>query len=639
MVDLSIWDGGYARFEQAVVGPIHSYWREHDEARLGETAQVLSELDARVGGAHIVSATQVVTIIGWLLPRDGYRLRPRELARLNPGYRVRVDRFVRSELGRRARIFRAGFRVIATGAKELAPFRFRISNSHGQALLLPASNSDAQFQATYFPDLVLPSGQAAPSPPQGFVDSAVQTPLGEPRTPETWLAALVHRRPAELLEFVDSPHGQSIAPLVARFANTFPSESRWSDRFALVAFGTSARFTSDLQPASVTRFDAPPPASAAQTLAVPEFSIDGTITRYSAGSAVLPVPDPTWRTFDNVRIQDGGTLLADGSFVVYENSADPRRDFVSGQQYTVFGSRSHPDQALVRLKPAAADGVDEAILLSGRNDANWFHWLIEYLPRVLQVPESIPPTVPLLLSTRTPASGRAALETLTSRPVLTLDPALLHSVRRLHVVAPPVQVFDTTRVPWRDGLSFNPAPLLAMREAWGLGASSDPAGAKIFLSRTSRHRGLTNEHHLAAIAHKHGLTVRDPGGMPFEAQLDLFSHASLVVGASGAVMANYLMMSPGSRVLALTSTALRDFVLPAAIAELAGVEFTYVSGPTERPLSAFPTRNDWLQSDFSVDAKSFEAALVEVIGSRPTRGQTTPGHGSPGHTRLSSSMG
>jgi capsular polysaccharide biosynthesis protein len=125
--------------------------------------------------------------------------------------------------------------------------------------------------------------------------------------------------------------------------------------------------------------------------------------------------------------------------------------------------------------------------------------------------------------------------------------------------------------------------------------------------------------------HRHDLTpprhesarleLVDPSGLSWQEQIDLFSSSSLVVGASGAVMANYLLMAPGSRVLALTSDCLADFVLPAALAGISEVAFSYLTGPNESALEDHPSRTNWLHSSFSIRPKQFERALLREIAS------------------------
>lgn len=80
-------------------------------------------------------------------------------------------------------------------------------------------------------------------------------------------------------------------------------------------------------------------------------------------------------------------------------------------------------------------------------------------------------------------------------------------------------------------------------------------------------------------------------------------------------MANYLLMIPGSRVLALTSDSLADFVLPAALAGISEATFTYLSGPNESALEDHMARNSWLHSSFSIRPKQFERAVRHEIES------------------------
>ncbi|WP_158252846.1 DUF563 domain-containing protein [Cryobacterium sp. N21] len=338
----------------------------------------------------------------------------------------------------------------------------------------------------------------------------------------------------------------------------------------------------------------------------------GAVIKFVAGPTVMRQPSQKWLRYENAFVQDGGTLVVGDQLISYEAAADPCLDFVAGQWETVFGSRHHPDSALLRKREYADKVIPEGILLSGRNDSNWFHWLVEYLPRLTQISDNVGADVPVVVSSRTPETGIAALRSLTTREIVVLDAELAHKVDVIHVMAPPVQILDTTRVPWAQGLSMNPRPLHEMRAQLGV-TDLLPPTRRVFLQRQSAHRGLRNEAELTGIARRHGLEILDPSTMTWTEQLTMFSTTSLLVGASGAVMANYILMAPGSSILALTSEALGDFVLPAAIASAVGAHFSYVTGPTVIPLIECQTRNAWLHSDFTVDATDFEAALITAL--------------------------
>lgn len=604
----------YRAFEKAVVAPIHAFWLDADPAHLSQSASVLRALHEQVE-SHEASENMVVSFEGWLLPTGGFTLRVRQLRALNPGYRVRVQRYARPEVGQRGFRPRPGFRVKAQGKISLPPFDFRITNRAGHSQVLQTSNSDVAFATGFFPASPPAAGTEQA---HGYLDSIRPVPVASNDDPRTWLAKIVHTRSAEMFDLMDSAHGGFIRNDMARLRSLFPSEGRWNDRFALSNSGIEGKFTSDFVPVRVVRPLAPPLIPSSGPIKLPLFEGKSNVLHAGLGQTALKAPSVSWLRLENARVQNGGTVFVDDALVVYEDSADPRRDFVAGQWTTIFGSQANPDAALAIVNPPAPIEIPEGILLAGRNDSNWFHWLIEYLPRVLMLGDGIADDVPLLVTARTPATGIAALRTLTSRRLVEIDDEQSQTVRILHVLPPPVQILDTTRVPWAQGLCFNPEPLRAMRKAWNIRDIDIRDidirdGRRVFLRRKSAHRGLMNEVEIAEIAQRYGLEILDPSDMTFETQRDLFSHSSLLVGASGAVMASYLMMPRGSAIIALTSEALADFILPAAMAQLSGASFTYVTGPTTQPLCEFDARNNWLHSDFSVDPQVFETALIAAL--------------------------
>lgn len=81
---------------------------------------------------------------------------------------------------------------------------------------------------------------------------------------------------------------------------------------------------------------------------------------------------------------------------------------------------------------------------------------------------------------------------------------------------------------------------------------SMPAEEKIFVRRLSNtKRVLRNRDAIEEIAVGHGCRVIVPGEMDFAAQIEAFFHAKLVVGVSGAELANIVFMPPGSDVVCL----------------------------------------------------------------------------------------
>ena len=613
--------GGYRKFEAKFIGMIRRYWRTNETAYLDRALEAIVGLSTMEAPETSAQRPQMTSFEGWVAKNDGFAVRVHQLRKRNPGYRIRVEKLKRPDvdevLGSTRRA--TGFVVQAVGSVELPPFVFGVADLRGNFCPLKGSRPIAEVDLdSFWPRTgqeIPVSTPRHPRVPVGFIDTVMQVPLAS-SDESTWFAELVNRFPTEVLELIEHFGDSTLAATAAAMhLRALESSAEWADRFGMLAHEDGLSRQSDLVPFSIWR---PPvsPATSVVTTPVPrpEGEKDGGVWRYRSGPGLLPIPDQQWLAIEDATIQDGGTVVADDRLIVYEESADPVLDFVSGQWQSVYALTLQPDRALVRLREKSPHRIPEGILVSGRNDDNWYHWMVEYLPRIFQIDSSVPPSAPLIVSSRTPGTGIAALERLTDREIVVVDAAFAHDVGRLHVLAPPVQILDTTRVPWSEGLSMNSAPLLEFRLRLGLGDHRlGGKGRQVFLHRASSRRSLTNQPQLAAIAGQLGLEIVDPSTLSWSEQLDLFSSCSLVVGASGAVMANYLLMSPGSRVLALTSDSLADFVLPAALASVSETVFSYLTGPNSLALNDHVSRNKWLHSSFGIRPQEFERAVLGEI--------------------------
>jgi len=612
---------GYRDFEEKFIRLVRGYWRTNATTSLDSALGLLTGLNAKAL-RHTVPQQQVTSFEGWHAKQGGFAIRTRRLRRMNRGYRVTFEQRGRpdvdEELGSAGLAF--GFSLSAVGAVSLPPFRFGVFDRRGNFRPLQASNPVAeQVLESFWPSTahaICVASTGAVHTPLGFIDVVTQLPSAS-RDESTWLAALVNRFPAEVYEVAQHSRDPAQAVVAAALLGAVDTNVEWADRFGLLAGERPCGQRSDLVPLEIWRPVVVGGAGVATTPAPRPVGIRrGDVWAYHGGPEPLPVPDQQWLVVEEATVQDGGTILSGGRLVVYDRSADPSLDFVSGQWDSVFGAAFVSDRALVRLREPSSRRLPEGVLLSGRNDDNWYHWMVEYLPRVFQVDSSVPSSAPFIVSSRTPPAGMEALERFADREIVVVDAALALEVGQLHVLAPSVQILDTTRVPWCQGLSMNTAPLHEFRRRLGLeDQRREGKGRRVFLQRTSSRRGLINQPELAEIATRMGLELVDPSGLSWREQIELFSSSSLVVGASGAVMANYLLMLPGSRVLALTSDSLADFVLPAALSSVSETAFSYLTGPNKSALKGHLARNSWLHSSFSVRPDRFRRAVRHELAS------------------------
>jgi len=585
----------YQRFTSAVLEASASYARDGDPAHLREIAAQLATLPS---GDDVPAAELRWSIVGWTA--RGGLVTASALSRANPDWTIRLRRAPRPDVSS-SRWRRVGFRLSATGSAAAAPFRFVLARG---ALATP-SNADVRTQMHQLGWPI--NGEGTPTV---YIDDVTRSPVVDDR-PGRWIDGLVNRWPAALWRFADAPEGVAWRERLARGIDD-GSSTHWSDRFRLTLGTRSLEPRSDLRALRVTR-PIPHDPSPVDGLEIPLLQRDGDVVEPVGSGRMAPAPGRDWLAIDHAWIQGGGTVWSDSELICYELAADPANDSVAGQWEYLFGSMANRSLSLLQKSAESPASIPEAILIGGRADENWYHWLVDYLARVLEIPDGIAADVPVLVSSRVPRSGLQALRELTERPILMRNPSLTTRVDRLHVAAPVVQLLDDPRVPWADGFALRAPALRRLRERWGVAGSASPDGRRVFLSRQSGiRRGVLNEPELVDVARSAGLEILDPARLGFAEQRAMFQEAALVVGGSGAVMANYLFLRPGAEVIALTSRQLWDFVMPAALAEVAGARFRYLTGPSSSTLSEARNRSEWIHAPFSVEPELLERTLAEL---------------------------
>jgi len=432
----------------------------------------------------------------------------------------------------------------------------------------------------------------------------------------TAAVGVLNEHSEESLRFLESSHGTDWRRLLdeAPLAVHLPPLERLAVSYHLLAQAEESSPTLGWSPFRVSRPrpDVPDPTGG---IPVPIPVRRGHRTSFERGERTLAAPDTRWLTIENAIVQDGGSVRSGDTWVAYEPPADSLNStFVSGLWQTHWGTRAHPDIVMLKTAPPAREVIDEGILIAGRNDDNWYQFLVFYLPRVLDIPDTIPADVPLLVTRRTLPGGIEALMELTDRPLRYIDPGESQRVKRLHVGPPVGNMRDDGYDDWSKALTASLPPLRALRARWGVDVPRVGRGRRIFLHRNAARRGVVNGEEIATVAREAGLEFIDPATLSFAEQREIFSSAELVVGATGAVMANYLLMRPGARIVGLTSDHLHDFISPPAMAWIAGCEFEYVTGPATVRKREVEHLQHWVQADFVIPAKTLRRAIQDAAG-------------------------
>lgn len=302
-----------------------------------------------------------------------------------------------------------------------------------------------------------------------------------------------------------------------------------------------------------------------------------------SGTPHIPMGPPSMTVLENVTLTSGDVICSDRSLINIDLSANPAFSFVAGRQEVVVGTPANLGFTAVRIPKIAGSTVPNGILLSSRADTNWFHWLIETLPKLLYLDAEVPKGVPVIISERIPETAKECLELVTERQVIEILPAEATRVNKLFVSSPvvfhpdPVELhlnpvtntIDTDAMIWlRERI------LSKVMQSIGENRGAD----SVFFPRSSGARLLVNSKRVSFILRKFGFLVLDPSQMSFMEQVKAFHSARKIVLVGGAAMANLIFCSPGTLVVTLRSKFTVGYKMPEILAGLAGAKVLAVSG-------------------------------------------------------------
>ena len=320
------------------------------------------------------------------------------------------------------------------------------------------------------------------------------------------------------------------------------------------------------------------------------------------GEAMCP---PAYVSTITAAVVTGGSSLvvSHEGLLLHDEMVDfPGENFGLKSPYVRF---RHQDKVILGYSYRPGAVIKEGILLSCDHDANYFHWLVECLPKLLMV-NSLPQLegVPLLVPTGLHQNLERALErvNVSERRVIRLDPGVGYRVRRLIYPSPLSRildryggqlVFDEDIVLSHKWISKvaralrNNAPFV--RKPW----------RRLYLAR--RHAGLRsleNEEELERLMLEHNFEIVALDDVSLDFQIELFSQAAMIVAPTGAALTNMLFCQPGAKVIIFMSNHdITNYYFWSQLGDIAGLDVEILAG--ERLYNL--TNRDSVHDDYRVD--------------------------------------
>ena len=224
------------------------------------------------------------------------------------------------------------------------------------------------------------------------------------------------------------------------------------------------------------------------------------------------------------------------------------------------------------------DGEFAPFLLSSAGISNYWHALIDSLPRLVHLQDE----QPIILMGEPSSEIVALIKLLKPRSKIftySHSGALLNRVVRSHLSV-------ITKEPFWDGERpcFDVSTLLKFRsellksfEEMSADKSKFRAD-KVFLIRNSTHRRSEIEN-LKELLEGQGFVSIDPSVLSIPEQAKLFSTAKVVVGEVGAAWANLIFCTPGTQIFSLCAESSAPTPLFGGFAQILGLDFYSVAFP------------------------------------------------------------
>lgn len=264
-------------------------------------------------------------------------------------------------------------------------------------------------------------------------------------------------------------------------------------------------------------------------------------------------------------------------------------------EFRTFGHRPKlwdmelADGAVISKMPVyemSEETIATGIHLTGEYETNYFHWLVEILPK-LYLYEQLDRKndLPIIVSEGNHQNMYTLLNLVCSkkRTIIKCKPRVGYRVKRLiHLpsVSTILSLYD--RAPCHDTV-YIPVGLLkrmVLDILSKVNVELNISYTRIYVRRNSTYRNLLNQDVIEKILIENGFTSIDPGCLSVEEQINIFRQASIIVGPSGAAMTNMLWCQPHTKIIVLHSDhPYKKYPYWDALARVAEAEIRYLAGP------------------------------------------------------------
>ncbi|MDO8954809.1 MAG: glycosyltransferase 61 family protein [Gammaproteobacteria bacterium] len=260
--------------------------------------------------------------------------------------------------------------------------------------------------------------------------------------------------------------------------------------------------------------------------------------------------------------------------------------------------------------PTAKNTIKYGISLLEDFQFNYYHWLLETLPKLVLL-DDIPgiSSYPLLVPDKLPEQFYEALNIINAdkREIIKLQANELYGVKDL-IYLSNLSLSNEARhrLAKPDDYCISPIAINFIREKCHELFSLQTPSKLIYLERSAHYRALNNETEIKAAAISMGFEAVDCRHLNFKEQINLFSQAKFIIGPTGASFTNLIFtQNPAKALILYPGTIYENFEIFNSIAKPIGLKLSFIKGSPNHP--------DNVHSNYTINPKLFETLLMEEI--------------------------
>ena len=324
-------------------------------------------------------------------------------------------------------------------------------------------------------------------------------------------------------------------------------------------------------------------------------------------------PEIYTTTVRDATVSGGTNFVLTDEAVICHDLYDFTRDYTSEELNWRTYIWPHRQRIAWLMHTVEAQKFDQAACFTDACAPNYAHWMTEVLPRInLFCRTGDAPRTPLLVNDGLHKNLMESLRLVVGEmhEIVALPMGSCVKVERLIVTSVAGYVPFERRIKRAKNHShgrFSPFALLALRQHLQHNFYSAPssAGSKIFIKRNSGIRNLTNAAEIEALLVARGFTVIEPELLTIMEQITVFSNAEVLIGATGAALANLIFCKPMAKIIILIPAYRHtSYWYWQNIACAVGNRISYVLGEISR------INTSGIHSDFRIKSSD----LLDAIG-------------------------